>query len=121
MTVYTRRMTTQSPRDYRLHRRVAVEGLELRLGGRSYEILDYSSGGARIRAGLLSGDLPRVAVVEVVRGERVLCACAAVKAWSRNGEAGYEFRKSQKIDIGAPRDPRPRASAGSAIRARLNL
>lgn len=86
-------------RDFRTHDRQAMRGLRATVNSIPAEMIDYSSGGMRVRA---NEQLPRVGTVEILEGRKLVRAVVAVVAWSRNSETGYMFRNKQKLSD-APR------------------
>lgn len=118
-----------NPSEYRVHDRQVVRNLKVFVDKQKVNVLDYSDGGVRVEA---SGDLPRVAVIEVYRNDKLIKNVAAVIAWERGGQVGYAFRAKQKLTHIAPK---PRAGleeeaadqnvtggvAGSALKRRLKL
>ena len=115
-----RKAAQHSAADYRAHKRRAANGVEMRIGGIRYSVLDYSEGGARIIA--TRERPPRVSIVELYLNGRSIGQYAAVMAWMRNGQVGYAFRKDQTIRSVEQSKPTPgHAYGASSIRNRLRM
>ena len=116
------------PSEFRVHDRSIVHGLKAYIDKELVEILDYSDGGMRVRS---SRPLPRVAVIEIFRGDKLVRNTAAVTAWERGGQTGYAFRSKLKLTHIEPvskrhTPPPPEKNetggvAGNALRNRLKL
>lgn len=117
------------PSEFRVHDRREVKGIVAYVEGQQVEILDYSDGGVRVSS---VNPLPRVAVIEIYRKDKLIKNTAAVTAWARGGQTGYAFRTKLKLTNIAPpkekRDIRPAPDkndtggiAGGALRNRLKL
>jgi len=116
------------PSEFRVHARRTVQGMTAYIDQEQVEILDYSEGGIRVTS---RSPLPRVAVIELYRGEKLFRTTAAVTAWARNGQTGYAFRSNLKLTtIEEKPHKRPAAKqqknetggmSGSALRNRLKL
>lgn len=117
------------PSEFRVHDRQTVRGLRAYVDGQEVEILDYSDGGMRVKS---LNPLPRVATIEIVKGEKTVRNTVAVTAWSRGGQTGYAFRSKLKvtniepverkaIEKAPPVTNKTGGVAGSALRDRLKL
>lgn len=117
------------PSEFRVHDRRVVHGMKAYVDGQQVEILDYSDGGMRVAS---PRPLPRVAVIEIYRGEKMVLNTAAVTAWERGGQTGYAFRTKLKItnivSTDKKRNDRPPPEkndtggmSGNALRNRLKL
>lgn len=87
------------PSDYRVHDRREMTGMRVYIDKQQVDVLDYSDGGVRVAS---PGTLPRVAVIEVFRGDTLIKNVAAVTAWSRGNQTGYAFRPKLKLTNIAP-------------------
>jgi len=128
--MFGKRVTeTVDPSDFRAHDRRAVQGLKVYVDKQQVEVLDYSDGGVRVSS---MNPLPRVTVIEIFRGDKLLRSVAAVTAWSRGGQTGYAFRPKLKLTTVAPvsKDDYKEKQAdqnttggmtGSALKNRLKL
>lgn len=128
--MFGKRVTEKfDPSEFRVHDRRSAKGLKAYVDRELVELLDYSDGGMRVRS---SAPLPRVAVVEIFKDNKMVRNVAAVTAWTRGGQTGYAFRPKLKITHveGAPERPRREAAvstnetggvAGAALRNRLKL
>lgn len=117
------------PSEFRVHDRQSVRGLTVYVDNQEVEILDYSDGGIRVRS---IDPLPRVAMVEIMKGKKTVRNTAAVTAWSRGDQTGYAFRSKLKLTHIEPvkrkaiakEDPMTNetgAFSGNALRDRLKL
>ena len=128
--MFGKRDTTQfDPSEFRVHDRQVVRGLRVYVDNQEVEILDYSDGGMRVKS---LNPLPRVAMIEVVKGDKTIRNTAAVTAWSRGGQTGYAFRSKLKlthiepvkrkgIEKAEPVKNETGAFSGNALRDRLKL
>lgn len=117
------------PSEFRVHDRRVVKGLKAYVSTQEVEILDYSDGGMRVRS---PQPLPRVAMIEIFRDDKLVRNVAAVTAWERGGQTGYAFRSKLKITnideqkrtAIQPKEPVKNGTGGvtgSALRDRLKL
>lgn len=118
-----------NPSEYRVHDRQVIQGLKVYVDKQQVTVLDYSDGGVRVKSG---EGLPRVAVIEVLRNDKMIKNVAAVIAWERGGQVGYAFRPKQKLTNIAP-EPRKSIEtkvpeqndtggvSGNALKRRLKL
>ncbi len=115
--------------DFRAHDRRFVQGLTAYIDQQEVEIYDYSDGGIRV---VSRHELPRVAVIEIFKGKKLVKSVASVRAWARHGQAGYAFRPKLKLSEVASSANKAYKSipaqvnksggiAGSALRDRLKL
>jgi len=82
------------PSEFRVHDRKVVHGLKVYVDKELVELLDYSDGGMRVKS---VNPLPRVAVIEIFKGDKLVRNVAAVTAWARGGQTGYAFRSKLKL------------------------
>ena len=117
------------PSEFRVHDRHSVNGLKAYVDGQEVEILDYSDGGLRAKS---LNPLPRVATIEIFKGEKSIRTTVAVTAWTRGDQTGYAFRSKLKVTNIEPvqRKAIEKAEAvtnatggfsGNALRDRLKL
>lgn len=117
------------PSEFRIHDRHLVRGLKAYVDNQEVEILDYSDGGMRVKS---LSPLPRVAMIEIVKGNKTIRNTAAVIAWSRAGQTGYAFRSKLKVTHIEPVERKAIEKAepvknetggfsGNALRDRLKL
>ncbi len=117
------------PSEFRVHDRHLVKGLKVYVDDQEVEILDYSDGGMRVKS---LNPLPRVATIEIVKGEKTIRNVVAVTAWARGGQTGYAFRSKLKvtniepserkaIEREAPIKNETGGFSGNALRDRLKL
>jgi len=117
------------PSEFRVHDRELVRGLTVYVDNQEVEILDYSDGGIRVKS---MNPLPRVATIEIVKGDKTIRNVVAVTAWSRGGQTGYAFRSKLKVTNIEPVARKPIETpetvtnktggvTGSALRDRLKI